>query len=168
MSITQIRLEQPGDQEAIRAIVTAAFQRPDEADLVEALHEERAVLASFVASRAGTVTGHILFTRMFIENGEASTPAVALAPLAVHPAHQREGIGGALIRYGLDRLREKGESIVIVLGHPAYYPRFGFSARAAEAISSPFHRESFMALELVPGALHGVSGGVRYARSFRV
>ncbi len=168
MSVTGIRAEQPGDPGSIRSLVTAAFGRPDEADLIEALHAEQAVLASFVASQAGTLTGHVLFSRMFIEDGAIRIPAVALAPMAVHPAHQRKGVGGQLVRHGLDWLREHGESIVIVLGHPSYYPRFGFSSLAAEAIESPFRKEAFMALELVPGALRGVSGRVRYARAFRL
>lgn len=162
----EIRAAQPGDRDAIRSVVTAAFGRADEAGLVEALHEEQAVLASFVATVDGILTGHVLFSRMFIVNSDGSTPAVALAPVSVHPEHQREGIGGSLIRHGLQWLRDNGERIVIVLGHPSYYPRFGFSTQAAEAIESPFRKESFMALELVPGALRGVSGRVQYARAF--
>lgn len=163
---TLVRAAQPGDSDSIRTLVTAAFGSPREADLVDSLHAERAVLASFVAGQGETLTGHILFSRMFIVNGDASTPAVALAPLAVHPACQRQGVGSLLIRHGLNWLREHGESIVIVLGHPDYYPRFGFSTRATEAIESPFRKESFMALELVRGALKDVSGRVHYASAF--
>lgn len=163
----RVRAEDPvRDGDRVRAVVTAAFGQPDEAVLVEQLWAEGAVLLSLVAEESaggGGVIGHILFSRMWIGS---EVPAVALAPLAVHPDRQQQGAGGALIREGLRQLREAGESIVIVLGHPGYYPRFGFSVTAAEALESPFRRESFMALELVPGALQGVRGRVRYAAAF--
>ena len=89
-----------------------------------------------------------------------------MAPISVLPEHQRQGIGGRLIRYGLDLLRNRGEHIVIVLGHPGYYPRFGFSCEKARALESPFPPDAFMAMELNPGALDGVSGRVRYPAAF--
>jgi putative acetyltransferase len=91
---------------------------------------------------------------------------VALAPLAVVPRHQRLGVGGRLIQHGLSWLRGRGEHIVLVLGHPEYYPRFGFSSERARALESPFPAEAFMALELLPGALDGVRGRVRYPNAF--
>lgn len=98
---------------------------------------------------------------MTIETATVSVPAVALAPMAVLPERQRRGIGGTLIQHGLDLLRDRGERIVSVVGHPAYYPRFGFSSDKARALDSPFPRDAFMALELTPGALEGVQGRVR-------
>jgi putative acetyltransferase len=92
---------------------------------------------------------------------------LALAPMAVLPAFQKQGIGSALVRNGLELCRELGHRIVIVLGHPNFYPRFGFSAKLAEALSSPFGGgESWMALELAPGALGGVAGRVQYPPPF--
>jgi putative acetyltransferase len=101
-----------------------------------------------------------------IETSNGPVPAAALAPVAVFPDHQRRGIGGQLIRSGLDLLRERGEQIVIVLGHPGYYPRFGFSSEKARSLASPFPPEAFMAMELSPGALDGIRGKVRYPAAF--
>jgi putative acetyltransferase len=159
-----IRPETPADYPKIHGVVDAAFAQPDEADLVDRLRADRAVLLSLVAERAGEIIGHILFTRMHV----AETAAVALAPVAVAPSHQRQGIGDALIRRGLDLLREAGERIVIVVGHASYYPRFGFTTDLARAIESPFPPEVFMAMELVPGALDGVRGAVRYPTAFGI
>jgi putative acetyltransferase len=91
---------------------------------------------------------------------------LALAPLAVTPARQRQGIGSQLVREGLRACAAAGHRIVVVLGHPAYYPRFGFSAALARPLKAPFSGESFMAAELVPGALPGVAGEVRYPPPF--
>ncbi len=157
-----VRAETADDVSAIRSVNAEAFGRADEAALVENLRSEGAVLCSLVAETEGRAVGHILFTRMWIE----TIPAVALAPMAVLTEYQRQGVGQMLVRRGLDLLRERGERIVIVLGHPDYYPRFGFSPEKARGLESPFPPEAFMALELVPGALSGVQGKVRYAAAF--
>ena len=95
-------------------------------------------------------------------------PALALAPMAVLPEWQRQGIGSMLVRAGLDLCREAGHEIVIVLGHPEFYPRFGFSADLARPLTSPYSSagDAWMALELVPGALRRVAGEVRYPLPF--
>jgi putative acetyltransferase len=154
----------------IRSINQAAFGRPDEADLVDRLRSEGAVLLSLVAEVEvePRIVGHILFSRMWIDTSEGPVSAVALAPVAVPPDHQGQGIGSRLIRYGLDSLRTQGEQIVIVLGHPDYYPRFGFSSEQAHALESPFPPEVFMAMELRSGALEGIRGKVRYPPAFGV
>lgn len=159
-----IRPEDPADRAAIRAVNESAFGQRDEADLVEALRAEGIVLLSLVGEIEGAVVGHVLYSRMHV----GAVPAVALAPVAVLPAQQRRGIGGALIRRGLDLLRDSGERIVFVLGHPEYYPRFGFSTALAAPVESPFPREYFMALELTPGALANVSGRVHYPPAFGI
>jgi putative acetyltransferase len=165
-----VRCEYPEDRAAIRFVNEQAFSRGDEADLVDDLRNQGVVLVSFVAEIKERVVGHILFSRMSIEaTGRAgSVPAVALAPIAVLPAQQGKGIGGKLIKHGLCWLREEGEQVVIVLGHPTYYSRFGFSTDKASALASPFPREAFMALELSPGALDGIHGKVRYPEAFGV
>jgi putative acetyltransferase len=95
-----------------------------------------------------------------------ATPALALAPMAVLPAHQRRGIGSALVRRGLEICREQGARIVVVVGHPEFYPRFGFSAELARPLKSPFSGEIWMAAELIPAALEGVTGKVAYPPPF--
>jgi putative acetyltransferase len=151
---------------AIHSINEAAFGRPDEANLVDSLRSEGVVVASVVAELERRIVGHILFSRMFIETDGGSIAAAALAPMAVSPEHRRQGIGGRLIRHGLDLLRGRGEHIVIVLGHPDYYPRFGFCSGKARSLESPFPPDAFMAMELSPGALDGIRGKVRYPAAF--
>jgi putative acetyltransferase len=105
---------------------------------------------------------------MWIDQDGGPVPAAALAPVSVLPDHQRRGIGDSLVRNGLGCLRELRERIVIVLGHPDYYSRFGFSSQKARSLESSFSPEAFMALELVPHALYGIRGKVRYPTAFGV
>jgi putative acetyltransferase len=165
----RIRREDPGsadDHAAIRAVNAAAFGRFDEADLVDKLRPD--ALLSLVAVLEENIVGHILFSRMWIKTSSGLVSAVALAPVAVIPEHQRKGIGGLLIEHGLELLRARRESVVIVLGHPDYYPRFGFSAAKAKPLESPFPPEAFMAMELSAGALDGIQGTVIYPPAFGI
>jgi putative acetyltransferase len=166
MPVMLVRNESPEDCAAIRLANGEAFGRPDEADLVDRLRAQGAVLASFVAEVEGRIAGYILFSRMSIETTDKSIAAVALAPLAVIPKFQRQGIGTRLMAHGLDWLREGSEKVVLVLGHPDYYRRFGFLTDKARFIESPFNPKSFMALELKPNALEGIRGKVRYPDAF--
>ena len=152
----------------IRQVNNEAFGGTDEADLVEALRTQGVVLLSVVAELDKRIVAHILFSRMSIETEAGAIAAAALAPMAVLPGYQRRGIGGTLIRHGLDTLREMNERIVIVVGHSTYYPRFGFSSALARPLESPFPAESFMALELTSGALDGIRGRVRYPDAFGI
>jgi putative acetyltransferase len=161
-----IREERPDDERAVRAVNEAAFGRSAEADLVDRLRLDGAVLVSLVAEQDGFLVGHVLFSRISIEAAGGPVPSVALAPLAVLPANQRRGIGGRLVAFGLEWLRRHGERSVLVLGHPHYYQRFGFSTDGARMLIVPFPAEAFMALEMVPDALHGVRGAVRYPAAF--
>jgi putative acetyltransferase len=155
------------ERSAIRAIHEAAFGGPDEADLVDKLRAEGHVLVSLVAQLDACLVGHILFSRMWIRRRTgALVSAVALAPVAILPEYQRRGIGGRLIRDGLELLRGRGEKIAIVVGHPDYYPGFGFSTEKARAIESPFPEKAFMAMELAAGALDGIEGSVVYPAAF--
>jgi putative acetyltransferase len=157
------------ERSVIRTIHEAAFGGPDEADLVDRLRADGHALISLVAELDTGLVGHILFSRMWIRSQTgALVSAVALAPVAVLPEHQRRGIGGRLVRYGLELLRGRGEKIAIVVGHPDYYPRFGFSTEKAQSLESPFPAEAFMAIELIAGALDGVQGSVVYPAAFAI
>ena len=164
----RIRVENstsPPEHLVIRAVNEAAFGGSEEADLVDKLRGDHALI-SLVAECELGVVGHILFSRMWIRTPSKLVPTVALAPVAVLPEHQRKGIGQRLIVHGLELLKNQGERIVIVVGHPDYYPRFGFSTAKAAPLESPFPRDAFMALELGEGALDGVHGAVIYPPAF--
>ncbi|MBX7073206.1 MAG: N-acetyltransferase [Pirellulales bacterium] len=164
----EARIAKTEDLAGILGVVRQAFGRADEADLVAALVAAGDARLSLVAADGEQVVGHVLFSDMAIVGDKWTTPALALAPLAVLPARQYQGIGSLLVRRGLELVREAGHRIVLVLGHAEYYPRFGFSTSAAAAIETPFDPAHFMGLELTPGALHGVAGRVRYAAAFGV
>jgi putative acetyltransferase len=162
-----IRPETAADHEAIRHVNRLAFGQYAEARLVDALREGGYARLSLVAEQAGQVVGHILFSDLPIITGARTVSALALAPMAVLPAFQRQGIGSALVRRGLEVCKEQGHRIVVVLGHPHFYPRFGFSSKLASALASPFGGgDSWMALELVPGALDQLSGKAVYPAPF--
>lgn len=160
------RPEADADHDSIRLVNQKAFGEDDEADLVDGLREQGLARLSLVAELEGRIVGHILFSEIQIVGDNDAVEALALAPMAVVPEHQRKGIGSELIRSGLDQCRQAGHRIVIVVGHPNYYPRFGFSPKLAAPLQSEYASEAFMALELVPGALEGVTGEVKYPAPF--
>lgn len=161
-----IRLEEAGDYAAIRRVTVEAFGQPDEADLIEALRSAADPFVSLVADDSGDVVGHIAFSPVTIETG--AIVGMGLAPMAVMPDRQREGIGAALVRDGLDAAGQAGADAVVVLGHPEYYPQFGFRPASAVGLHSTYHvpDEAFMAIELRPGALAGARGRVTYHPAF--
>jgi putative acetyltransferase len=163
----EIRHALPGDGAAIRSVVHAAFGRDDEARLVEQLRGDGDLIVELVAiAGRGVVVGHVGFSHLPIWSADgAVTRAAALAPLAVLRRHQRTGIGSALVRLGLEACGAAGVAGIVVLGNPAFYGRFGFSAALASRLDAPFSGEAFMALELTPGALRR-GGKVRYASAF--
>ncbi len=162
-----IRPEDSADHDAIQHVNRVAFGQDDEARLVDALREGGFVRVSLVAERAGQVVGHILFSDLPILTEAGTVPALALAPMAVLPELQNQGIGSALVQQGLEACRQQGHRVVVVLGHAHFYPRFGFSPKLAAHLESPFSgSDSFMAVELVPGALDGVVGRVQYPPPF--
>lgn len=158
-----IRPERPPDRDGIRTVLESAFGQPHESRLVEALRDDPRCV-SLVAELDGVVVGHAFFTPVTV----GTFRAMALGPVAVVPDRQREGIGTRLVRDGLDACRERGVTAVFVLGHPQYYPRFGFRSASAFGIGCafPVPDELFFALELRPGALRDVRGTVRYHDAF--
>jgi putative acetyltransferase len=164
-----IRPEALGDHDAIRQVNRLAFGQDDEARLVDELRTGSYLRVSLVAEQSGRVIGHILFSDLPIITEAGTVQALALAPMAVLPEYQNQGIGSALLRRGLEVCKEQGHRIIVVLGHPHFYPRFGFSPILAAHLESAFSgKDSFMAMELVPGALDGVRGRVQYPPSFGV
>lgn len=121
---------------------------------------------SLVAEEEGRLVGHVMFSEAVIRTGGGEVGALALGPVGVIPERQGRGVGSALIREGLDRCAREGHRIVVLLGHPGYYPRFGFSAERAGNLSSPYSGDAFMALELAPGALSRVVGEFEFAPPF--
>ena len=124
------------------------------------------VRTSLVAEVDGQVVGHVLFSDLPIITTGGHIEALSLAPLAMAPSHQERGIGSALVSKGLRACRDAGHEIVIVLGHPEFYARSGFSAKMAQVLRSPNSGPAFMAAGLVPGALEDVVGEVRYPPPF--
>ncbi|MGH8176613.1 MAG: GNAT family N-acetyltransferase [Steroidobacter sp.] len=167
MDAVMIRPEQEGDRAAVRGVNVSAFDTPVEADLVDALREQARPLVSLVAERNGEVVGHILFSPVSLE-GHPDVKITGLAPMAVKPEHQNKGVGSALVRAGLDHCRTLNFVAVVVLGHPEYYPRFGFLPSTRFGIRSEYDvpEDVFMAMELRPRALAGKAGLVKYHAAF--
>lgn len=159
-----IRPATSDDQGAIRGVNDAAFGRPDEGRLVDQLRADGNALTELVADENGCVVGHILFSRLRL-HGPDVLPVAALAPMSVQPDLQRSGVGSSLVLAGIAECRDRSLPAIVVLGHPEFYPRFGFSAEAASRLKAPFSGPAFMALNLEPGALddHRV---VQYSSAF--
>jgi putative acetyltransferase len=167
-AVIAVRPEQPSDVPGVRRINEQAFGQPAEATLVDRLRDTCPEAVSLVADEEGRVVGHILFTPVVLE----SAPPLAgmgLAPMAVLPGRQRSGIGSALVRHGLDLLRRRGCPFVVVVGHPEYYPRFGFDRASRHGFASQWQGiadEAFMVLVLDAPALAGATGVARYRPEF--
>jgi putative acetyltransferase len=163
-----IRRETAADREAIFAVQESAFGRRDEAELVDALRDAGAASLSLVAEEQGRVVGHILFSPVVVRDGGAEWGALGLAPLAVTPERQRAGVGSALVHAGLEACRLGGAGVVFVLGHPHYYPRFGFRPAAALGLrwEQPGHEAAFFVAEVLRDALRGRRGMVSYHPAF--
>jgi putative acetyltransferase len=163
----QIRPSRPEDAIEVHALHIAAFEQESEARLVEALNQQATDLVSIVAHDGIHIVGHAVFSPVTLSS-DAELRLAGLGPIAVSPGHQRRGIGGTLIRDGLAECRRLGFAAVVVLGHPSYYPRFGFAPASGFGIRSEYKvpDDVFMALELQTGSLAGRSGVVRYHPAF--
>lgn len=163
---TRIRPVRDGDFAALAAVNRAAFGRADEAQLVAALRTAGRNAFELVAERDAGVVAHILFSPVSVEHG-GDERALGLAPLAVLPDFQRQGIGTALTRAALETLAASPYRAVVVLGDPAYYQRFGFGPASAAGLRSVYAAsDAFMAMALRAGSLAGYGGCVRYAPEF--
>lgn len=169
MSDLIIRLEQPGDAAAIRVINEQAFETAGEADLVDGLRETCPERISLVAVQAGTVVGHILFTPAQTHTDTETITGMGLAPLAVLPRHHSQGIGSTLMRQGLEAVEAANYPFVIVLGHPSYYPRFGFETASLHGFACEFDGvpdEAFMIQIFDARALASAHGIIYYRPEF--
>ena len=162
-----IRLEQPEDILAIRQVNLAAFEAATEATLVDALRRQAHPLVSLVAISGAHVVGHVLFSPVTLSS-HPDLPIMGLAPMAVAPGKQRQGIGSRLVEAGIEECRRSGCVAVVVLGHAGYYPRFGFTRASTFGLTSEYDvpDDVFMALELTPGVLRGKAGTIRYHPAF--
>jgi putative acetyltransferase len=163
-----VRPEKSEDIPAIRIVNQRAFGGAAEADLVDALRGNGKTVISLVAEDDGLIVGHIFFSPVAIQSKGAGLTGVGLAPLAVIPERQNQGIGSMLVGHGLRRCREEGHPYVVVLGHPDYYPRFGFVPASRFGIKSEYDvaDEVFMVMELREGALSGWAGVTKYQPEF--
>jgi len=164
-----IRPETPEDIDSIRYVNEQAFGQKEEAGIIEKLRKRGVLTISLVAIQDGEIVGHIAFSLVVIESGYLSFEAIALAPMAVLPVYQRQGIGGQLVRVGLEECRRLGHDIVVVLGHSDYYPRFGFIPAGPRGIDCEFEvpEEAWMVLELRAEALAGRGGIVKFQPEFK-
>jgi putative acetyltransferase len=162
-----IRPERPEDIPGIRHVNRSAFETAAEADLVDALRKQAHPILSLVAVDGGEVVGHILFSPMTLPS-HPDAQIMGLAPMAVLPARRRQGIGSSLVRAGLDECRRLGCSAVVVLGHAAYYPRFGFVPASTFGLRSEYDvpDDVFLAIELAAGGLRHAAGTIRYHTAF--
>jgi len=165
-----IRRERPGEEAAVYDVNRRAFGSDAEPELVESIRASEGFIPelSLVAEQDGAIVGHILFSLVAIRTEDGDVPALTLAPVAVLPEFQNRRIGSALIEQGLTRARELGHELVLLIGHPWYYPRFGFRPAGPLGIKYPKHirEEVFMVYELVPGAIERAQGTLVYPPAF--
>lgn len=168
MNEIAIRDERPEDIEAIRGVNGKAFGQPDEGLIVDRLRDSCDDLVSLVAMTSGQIVGHILFSPVFLDGPGGMIEGMGLGPMAVLPRYQRLGIGSMLVEAGLERLRDRGCPFVIVIGHPEYYPRFGFEPASGYGIQSEWDvpDEAFMVLMTDPSRMGGQTGVARYRPEF--
>lgn len=167
--MTMIRRETAADHDSVRALHQAAFDTPLEARLVDELRKSGKDIVSLIAEHDDRILGHILFSPVSVDTHPEGRQGLGLAPLAVHPEHQGQGIGGELVRAGLRAAQELGYGFVVVLGDPDYFRRLGFATASLTGLDNEYALdEPFMAQALVKGGLKGVKGLVRYAPEFEI
>jgi putative acetyltransferase len=162
-----VRTETEADVDRTFSVVESAFGNRLEADLVNALRRSATPQLSLVAESHGQVVGHVFFSPVTIDSDRPAPPTAQLAPVAVLPEWQRQGVGSALIRAGLSQCSVIGWSAVFLVGDPAYYSRFGFTLAGPLGLSYPGPLDPYLQrLELTAGALAGVTGRIRLHPAF--
>jgi len=167
--VINIRIESQEDIHQVRILNEKAFEQPAEANVVDKLRQTCPGYLSLVAEDSKNIVGHILFTQTVIEDTGRTIQGMGLAPMAVMPDRQKQGIGSSLVERGLEILRKQGYPFVIVLGHPEYYPRFGFERASKYGLLSQWEGvpdEAFMVIVMDQTALEGVSGVAKYRAEF--
>jgi len=163
-----VRPETEDDYGEVRRVNECAFGQANEARLVEALRPTASPQISLVAVLDDQIVGHIFFSPVSVESDKNAFTALGLAPMAVLPEYQRRGIGSELICEGLRACQKLGHNLVFVVGHPEYYPRFGFKPARQRGFDCEYDvpDEVFMVAELEPGAANGRTGTVKYMPEF--
>ena len=164
-----IRIESQEDIRQVRILNEQAFEQPAEANVVDKLRQNCPEYLSLVAEDGKSIVGHILFTPAVIEDTTQRIKGVGLAPMAVMPDRQKQGIGSSLVERGLEILRKQGCPFIVVLGHPEYYPRFGFELASKYGLVSQWEGvpdEAFMVIVMNQTALEGISGVAKYRAEF--
>ena len=166
-----IRQEKKGDYRIIYEVNKQAFNQKDESELINRIRAGKNFIPglSLVAENNGELIGHILFSKIKII-GEKVYETLSLAPIAVLPKYQNQGVGGKLIKEGLKRAEKLGFNSVLVVGHKDYYPKFGFEKASKWNIKCPFEVPdgAFMAIELITGSLKNKSGVVEFPKEFQI
>lgn len=165
----KIRKEKKGDESQIHKVNELAFGQPEEANIVDALRETCPEGISLVAELNNEIVGHILFTPAVIESDTILIKGMGLAPMSVLPDYQNQGIGSQLVKEGLKIMKENGTPFIIVLGHPNYYPRFGFVKASKNQIKSEYEgvpEEAFMIIIFDEQNMRGISGIAKYRKEF--
>ena len=163
-----IRKEIPGDEAAVRRVNDEAFGRKEEGEIFDKLRKRGALTISLVADEDGRLVGYIAFSPVTVESENSSFEATCLAPVAVLPAYQNKGIGSQLVKAGLEECCRLERDVVVLLGHPTYYPRFGFVPAKTKGLECEYEApdEAWMVIELRDGALAGRQGKVRFQPEF--
>jgi putative acetyltransferase len=168
MSAIEVREERPADIQRIRELNLLAFGQPEEADIVDRLRHNCGDILSMVALKDNTVVGHLLFSPIVIEGDSGALQGMALGPMAVLPEFQRQGVGSELMTTGISQMKKRGCPFLILIGHPEYYPRFGFLPARGLGIECEWEvpDEAFMMLVLDEATMNGVTGTAKYRPEF--
>lgn len=168
--MVSVRSEKPEDYQSIYNVNKLAFNGEVEAKLVNNLRKTKGFIPelSLVATKNNVIVGHILFSKINIKTNKGDVSVLALAPMAVLPDCQKQGIGSFLIKEGLRKCKKLGYKAIILVGHPDYYPRFGFTPAKEKGLKLPFPApdEAFMVYEIIPDSLKDIEGTIEYPPEF--